>query len=156
MSAVIKYIDKATGEELSDKDIIKGHEGDTYKTIAKEILYYNLSGIPENAEGIIKVEVLKQDDGTEKINNKTTVVYYYEQFKFNLKVDKEIDNIIVNGEEKQIVDKDFTKVEIYRKSLDTTNVIIEYTIKVINDGELDGSAKIVDEIPSGFEMKEPD
>ena len=71
---IVSYIDKETNEELVESEVIKGHEGDEYKTEEKEIPYYNLVEKPENADGIMKVEEV---DGV--IDNKTYVTYYYQK-----------------------------------------------------------------------------
>lgn len=102
----------------------------------------------------MKVEILKQEDGTEKINDKITVIYYYEPLKFNLKVDKKISKITVNGEAKPVSNYDLAKIEIHRKKLNETTVKVEYIIKVTNDGELKGKATLLERIPEGFDMKQ--
>lgn len=148
-----RYLDKETGKDIATKVVIEGHEGDEYKTEAKEIDYYTLVEKPENAEGVMQVKVVK-DNGTEKIDNTTRVIYYYQAKKFNLKVDKNITKIKVDGKKKTISNGKLAKVEIYRKSLDKTEVTVEYTITVTNTGELEGSATITENIPAGFTMKE--
>lgn len=148
-----RYVDKETGKDISQKVVIEGHDGDKYKTEAKEIEYYTLVQKPENEEGVMQVKVIK-DNGTEKTDNTIKVVYYYKAKKFNLKVDKNITKIKVDGKKKTISDGKLAKIEIYRKSLDKTEVTVEYTISVKNTGELEGSAIITENIPAGFTMKE--
>ena len=55
-------------------------------------------------------------------------------------------------------DKDITpKVEIYRKSVNSTIVKFEYTIKVTNEGDIAGYAKeITDYVPSGLKFYSED
>ena len=148
-----RYIDKTTGKELSDAILEEGYEGNDYKTESKEIEFYKLVETPKNATGKYKIDVTKQEDGSEIINKKTIVTYYYEPLKFNLKIKKDISKIMVDGQEQDVLDLDLPKIEINRKKLNDTNVKVEYLIKVINDGELEGKATIAEMIPDDFEMK---
>lgn len=73
--------------------------------------------------------------------------------KFDLKLDKTVSKIIVNNskgsKEYKYSDSKFAKVDIKDKELAETTVLIEYKIKVTNEGEIPGYAKkIVDYIPS--------
>ena len=61
-----KYIDSSTGEELAQREVINGHEGDSYTTERKIIDDYVLVQVPENADGR-----MKQDP--------TEVIYYYKK-----------------------------------------------------------------------------
>ena len=77
--------------------------------------------------------------------------------EFDLKLDKTISKVIVqNSKETKIYNYQNTslaKVELPAKTINNTNVIVEYQIKVTNQGELDGYVKkIVDYIPNGFEF----
>ena len=74
---------------------------------------------------------------------------------FDLELNKYITKIIVQTSEKtkqyDYVDDTFEKVEIHRKQIVGANVVLEYTIKVKNNGEIAGYAKnIVDYLPSGL------
>lgn len=148
----VKYIDRTTKKEIAEKEMISGHENDTYTTEAKDILYYKLVDQTNNTEGTMKVEVIKQEDGSEVVNAKTIVEYYYEPLEFNLKVEKAITKITVDGQEKNVTNGELEKVEINRKNLNETVVKVEYLIKVTNNGELEGQATLIDNIPEGFEM----
>ena len=64
---IVKYVDEATGEELTKKVTIEGLAGEPYTTEEKEFENYELKEIPENAEGEIA-------EGT------TEVVYYYKHY----------------------------------------------------------------------------
>lgn len=73
--------------------------------------------------------------------------------KFDLKLDKTVSKIIVNNtsgaKEYNYNDAKFAKVDIKDKLVDETTIIVEYKIKVTNEGEVAGYAKkIVDYIPS--------
>ena len=77
--------------------------------------------------------------------------------KFDLKLDKLITKTIVqNGEGIRETTYDGTKlakVEIRAKELANTTMIVEYTIKVTNEGELEGYAsEIIDYIPNGLKF----
>ena len=72
-SVRVEYIDKDTGEKLTEDEIINGHENDEYTTEQKDFKDYELVEVPENAEGTMKVT--KNEDGT--YNTETIVQYYY-------------------------------------------------------------------------------
>ena len=60
----IKYIDKETGEEITEKTNIPGKEGDNYTTEPKDIPGYDLVEEPTNKDGTMTAEPID-------------VVYYY-------------------------------------------------------------------------------
>lgn len=71
---------------------------------------------------------------------------------FNLSLEKVVSKITVsNPKSKNRVydyDKNFVKVELSNSNIDTTTVLVEYKIKVTNDGKLAGYANsIVDYLP---------
>lgn len=73
--------------------------------------------------------------------------------KFDLKLDKTVSKIIVNdangAKEYNYVDAKFAKVDIKDKLINGTTIIVEYRIKVTNEGEIPGYVKkIVDYIPN--------
>ena len=137
-----KYVDKETGKEIEEKVIIKGHEGEEYKTNKKDIKNYILIEEPKNKEGNMTKDPID-------------VIYYYRQAIFNLSIDKQIKEIQINGETKKI-NKDIAKVEVKRKKIKDTEVKVVYTIKVTNDGEIEGNATIEENIPEGMIMLEED
>ncbi len=74
---------------------------------------------------------------------------------FDLELEKRISKIVVTNNSGtntyEYDDVDLAKAEIHSKYLDGSNVVIEYTIKVKNTGELPGYVKsIVDYIPSSL------
>lgn len=75
-----------------------------------------------------------------------------EQAKFDLKLDKYVNKIIVQNKKGiktyNYGESTLAKVELDRKYINNTNVIIEYKIKVTNEGELDGYVtSIADYLP---------
>ena len=139
---ISKYIDKETGKEIEEKETIKGYEGEEYKTNKKDIKNYVLIEEPKNKEGKMTKEPIE-------------VIYYYRKAIFNLSIDKKVKEIQVNGETKKI-NKDIAKVEVKRKKIKDTEVKVVYTIKVTNDGEIEGNAVIEENIPEGMIMLEED
>ena len=139
---ISKYIEKETGKEIEEKETIKGYEGEEYKTNKKDIKNYKLIEEPKNKEGKMTKEPIE-------------VIYYYRKAIFNLSIDKKVKEIQVNGETKKI-NKDIAKVEVKRKKIKDTEVKVVYTIKVTNDGEIEGSAIIEENIPEGMIMLEED
>ena len=166
---IVHYVDKTTGKELeetneesgkvvSSRVTIDGQIEDKYETEAKEFPYYTLveEDLPENAKGNMKVEITKDKDGKDIVNNTIDVYYYYEPKPFNIGIDKTISKVTVNGKEQNIDNNKLTKVEIYRKNVNDTKVEVEYTIKVTNNEEVDGKAIIRENIPEGMSVAEND
>ena len=90
-----------------------------------------------------------------------TVKYYYKAKPFNLKVDKWIDKVEVNGVVRgsRSYDKkdEIYKLEINRKKITNTEVKVTYKIRVTNDGEVEGYVgTIIEQIPSGFKYEKED
>ncbi len=148
---IVNYYDADTKAKLVDEVEITGHQNDEYTTEQKDIKYYEIAKIPENKDGKMIVTVTKDENGKEIVESITYVNYYYRKLIFNLKVDKTIASVIVNGQETQI-NGNLGKVEVHRKNISTANVKVVYKIKVTNDSELSGKANVVENIPSGMTM----
>ena len=130
------------------KVIKEGFNQDEYETTAKEFEYYTLIEKPQEEQGKMKVEITKDEEGNDVVNNTIELYYYYEAKPFNIGVEKEITGIIVNGERRAPTSGKLEKVEIYRKSTEDTSVQVEYKIKVMNTGEVSGNATIEENIPA--------
>ena len=148
---IVNYYDADTKEKLTDEIEITGHQNDEYTTEQKDFKFYALKEVPANKDGKMNVKVTKDENGKEIVENITYVNYYYRKLTFNLRVDKTIASVIVNGQETAI-NGSLGKVEIHRKELSTANVKVVYRIRVTNDSELSGKANVVDNIPSGMTM----
>ena len=158
---VVHYVDMKTEEEIeeinadgnlqSSQVTIEGTKDDAYVVAAKMFKYYNLVKKPVE-EGTMKVEITKDENGKDIVNNTIDVYYYYEPKTFNIGVDKTISKVTVNGKEQNISNNKLTRVEIYRKNVNDTKVEIEYTIKVTNNSEVDGKAIIREDIPDGMSV----
>ena len=164
---IVHYVEKATGKELEETNpetgelqssqvIIEGQKDDDYTTTAKEFEYYTLIEKPEEEQGKMKVEITKDEEGNDVVNNTIELYYYYEAKPFNIGVEKEITGIIVNGERRAPTSGKLEKVEIYRKSTEDTSVQVEYKIKVMNTGEVSGNATIEENIPAGMSLANND
>ena len=159
---IVHYVDREAGKELEETNeegelvpsqvVIEGQKDDEYKTEAKEFLYYKLVEKPLAEQGKMNVEITKDENNNDIVNNIIDVYYYYEPKTFNIGVDKLISKITVDGEEQNISNNKLTRIEIYRKSVDDTTVEVEYTIKVKNTGEVDGTATIREDIPEGMSL----
>ena len=148
---IVNYYDIDTKEKLADEIEITGHQNDDYTTEQQDIEYYEIVKIPENKEGKMIVTVTKDENGKDIVENTTYVNYYYRKLIFNLRVDKTIASVIVNGQE-TVINGTLGKVEVHRKDISTANVKVVYKIKVTNDSELLGKANVVENIPSGMTM----
>ena len=164
---IVHYIEKATGKELEEINpetgelqkalvIIEGFNQDEYETTAKEFEYYTLIEKPQEEQGKMKVEITKDENGNDVVNNTIELYYYYEAKQFNIGVEKEIIGIIVNGERRAPTNGKLEKVEIYRKATENTSIQVEYKIKVSNTGEVSGNATIEENIPEGMKLANND
>ena len=152
----LEEINPETGELQSSLVVIEGFNQDEYETTAKEFEYYKLIESPEEPNGTMKVEIVKDEKGNDVVNNTIELYYYYEAKPFNIGVEKEITGIIVNGERRAPTNGKLEKVEIYRKAAEDTSVQVEYKIKVSNTGEISGNATIEENIPEGMSLANND
>ena len=164
---IVHYVEKATGKEIEEINpetgelqnsqvVIEGQKDDEYATTAKEFEYYTLIEKPQEEQGKMKVEIVKDENGNDVVNNTIELYYYYEAKPFNIGVEKEITGIIVNGERRDPTSGKLEKVEIYRKSTEDTSVQVEYKIRVMNTGEVSGNATIEENIPEGMNLANND
>ncbi len=75
--------------------------------------------------------------------------------KFSLSLLESVDNVKINGNKAFVTGKNgsFVNVDFNNNKLDNTTALVEYNIKVKNNGLIEGYAKsIVDYIPEGFEF----
>ena len=138
----VKYLEKGTDYAIEEEELLEGYVNDSYETLPKQTQYYRLVETTDNIDG-------KMTD------DKITVIFYYEKLEFNLKVDQYISAVVVNGENKsaKTFDKkdELLKVEINRKEIDVADVKVTYTIRVTNDGEIEGTVqRLVETLPKGF------
>ena len=164
---IVHYVDRTTGKELEETNpetgelqssqvIIEGQNQDDYTTTPKDFEYYKLVESPEEPNGKMKVEITKDENGKDVVNNTIDVYYYYEPKPFNIGVEKDISAIIVNGNRRNATNGKLEKVDIYRKSTENTSVQVEYKIKVMNTGEVEGRAIIEDKLPEGMTLANND
>lgn len=77
----VKHIDEETKKEIAPSEHLTGLENDVYKTLPKNIEGYDISVIPDNANGIMKP-------------NEITVIYEYSKIKGKLTLIKKGENDI--------------------------------------------------------------
>lgn len=76
--------------------------------------------------------------------------------KLEINVESKVSKLTVVYKDKksQVFEGDITSVELNKKKLENSNIIVEYTITVKNTGNVAGYAKsVVDYIPSGMEFR---
>ena len=144
----IKYIEKATGYEISNVETINGHVGDIYQTEQKDIEYYNFLENTGNTQGNMTKE-------------KIEVIYYYERKVFNFSIDSWVQSIDMNGivtSENDLNTKDeLSKLDMNRNKVDSAQVKITYKIRITNTGEIEGKVgKLLDLIPEGYSFYQED
>ena len=139
----ILYKEEETGEYKTYKEQKKGYVGENYETEVKEIPYYNLveSLIPTNKKGKYTEEDIE-------------VTYYYQKQEFNMSIEKTIEKIEKDGKEEEGIDQKIDKVEIVGSKVEKTKLKVTYGIKVSNTGEIEGRARVIENIPSNFQVEE--
>ena len=145
---IIKYLEEGTEKVLykteagEDYEEIQGYVNQEYKTAPKEIKYYELvkDKYPENNKGKMEKEL-------------KTVIYYYKKLPFNMKIEKEIENIQLNEKQEEIKDVKNTKIKIKYEDIKEVNLEVTYKLKVTNTERVAGKAEIEEQIPEGFEFQ---
>ncbi len=141
-TVITRYLEEETEEVLAEEETTLGHEGDEYITSAKEIEFYKISKLPENATGTMKDTIY--------------VTYYYKRKTVDFSIDKKIGRIEIDGKKQRITNEELGKAEVYRKSINSTEIRVEYEIEVRNEGEIAGNVTILEKIPEYLSMKKAD
>lgn len=159
---IVKYVDIETKEEITYQEEeengstqektygyeINGYIGEEYDTNEEDIPYYEYVESTDNTKGILT-------------ENNDTVIYYYRKLSFNLKIDKRVSQMEIDGNTRKAKTEEtkdeLSKIEIHRKKVEQTNVKITYKIKITNIGEIEGIAGEIQEIiPDGFSYNQED
>ncbi len=144
----IRYLEKDTNYPLAENENIKGYLGDRYKTEQKEIAYYKFVESTANTSGNMT-------------ENKIIVTYYYQKQIFNLSVDKWISKVNMDGISagaRDFATKDqLYKLDVHSSKAGTADIKLKYTIRVTNNGEIEGTAERITElIPIGYRFHQED
>lgn len=118
--------------------------------VDSENLDSDIINVTQNNETTAKTEVMTVTDG-ETINANAGFVI---NKKFDMKIDKTINNISVTNEEGtnsyNFDGTNMAKIEIDGKYLKGSMILIEYEVAITNIGEVEGYAKLIsDKIPEG-------
>ena len=138
---IVKHLDVETNNPITEDEQKDGFVGENYKTNPLNTKFYKLvdEKYPQNSEGKLT-------------NEETIVTYYYEKLPFNLKIQKEVSNVLVNGEKLNVEENNIPMIIIAYKDIKDTTITIEYKIKVTNTESIAGKAVIEEKIPKGFEL----
>ena len=138
---IVKHLDVETNNPITEDEQKDGFVGENYKTNPLNTKFYKLvdEKYPQNSEGKLT-------------NEETIVTYYYEKLPFNLKIQKEVSNVLVNGEKLKVEENNIPMIIIAYKDIKDTTITIEYKIKVTNTESIAGKAVIEEKIPEGFEL----
>ena len=133
----IRYVDKDTNQDIIDPIIktVTRHEPyttDDPVTLPSNYRFTSVSGDPAGTADDAEIEV----------------IYYYEVIPFNVKADKKINSVLLNGEKQTINDSKNVVISPFKKD----NLIVYYEINVENTGEIKATFKIVEEDIPGFEI----
>lgn len=135
-----------------------------YDTEKYMLTTYQAEGIEDSRNSDVEIVTMtidgtnKQVSSTDELqvngNSITNIdIGLVEAKTFDLKLDKTVSKVTVTNSQEtknyEYNNEDLAKVEIRAKNIDDTTVVVEYKIKVTNEGELAGYAKqIVDYKPS--------
>ena len=145
---VVKYKDIETGEEIEETITDEDGVGKDYFTHLNNIPGYIFVKDTENTEG-------------KYIEGETKVIYYYRKLVFNLKLDKWVDSIIINGVKQKgntfdAKDK-VIKTEINKNKIAEADVKVVYKIRITNDSEVAGKVEtLTEKIPEGLKFYQED
>ena len=143
----VEYLDEETNESLfvdedgNEYETIEGYVNKEYTTTPKDIPYYEVieERLPRNANGRMSADEI-------------TVTYYYRKSKFNMKVEKEILNVVVNNETVESNNKKNVETIVKYNDISSVSIKAVYKIKVTNTEEVAGTAVLDEQIPEGFEI----
>ena len=143
----VEYLDGETNESLfvdedgNEYETIEGYVNKEYTTTPKDIPYYEVieERLPRNANGRMSKDEI-------------TVTYYYRKSKFNMKVEKEILNVVVNNETVESNNKKNVETIVKYNDISSVSIKAVYKIKVTNTEEVAGTAVLDEQIPEGFEI----
>ena len=139
----------STEDKKDTLKIEKGEEG--YYLEKLPVGKYKILEINHNGYKTIKEQNIEIKDTKEfqKIELKTR------KLLFDVEVQKQLKNIIVNGNITNVAKDDIMKVEIKERKIPTENLELEYAIKIINKGETKATINTIeDKLPDGFEFVE--
>ncbi len=102
--------------------------------------------LPEGYKQIEKQKIKIED--TEELQKVELVT---RKLILDMKVEKYLNKITIDGKEQNINKDNINKIEIHRKYINKAKITLGYVIKVSNVGEMAGKIdKIIDEIPQGM------
>ena len=129
---------------------------------------YKAEGIGNSENSKAVLSKLKIDGEEKSVANTDTIIIkdksigninlgLKEAKDFDLALEKTITKVVAQNADGtktyNIKNKNTAKVELRAKNMKNTNLVVEYEIKVTNNGEIEGYAKnIVDYIPSGLKF----
>ena len=140
---IVRYLEADSQKELLPLIEEDKLENDLYSTEYKDVPYYKLKEVPNNATGKLTMN---------KMGDVTVVTYYYEKQVFDLAVDSFVEDVTINGVSAGR-NKELIKAELDKSFDENTVLKATYKIKIKNIGEVAGRAtSIVDYLPDGFEF----
>lgn len=96
--------------------------------------------MPQNTSGIYTEDDLE-------------IIFYYKKQEFNLKVEKQITRITVNGQEHSL-NEELDQIDVVSSKVSETNIEVTYKIIVSNTAEIEGTATVIENIPNYFSVVE--
>lgn len=136
-----------------------------YDTDKYEPTYYKKDGVDDSINSKVILKDITVNDETKTYAVTDTIdlqdsisninIGLKEKLAFDLQLDKYISKISIQNakgtKSYDYKDSTFTKVEIHRKQVEGSTVVLEYTIKVKNNGQIAGYAKnVIDYLSNGL------
>lgn len=69
-------------------------------------------------------------------------------------IEKTLSSISMNGENVEITDEKLTKLEINSSKMKNADIVVRYNIEVKNKSDIQGTAKVLEIVPQGYEVVE--
>ena len=133
---IVNYIDIETNDRL-DRTEETVTEGTIYEIEEKAFDYYKLVAKPDSLNILIGKDDLEYN-------------LYYQKLKFNLKVEMNLKQATINDLYHELKNK-IGKVELnLNEANSNSSSKIHYIIKVTNDQEREGKARLIDYLPEGY------
>lgn len=152
VSIQIQKEDKIVASTEDKKDTLKIQKDEKGYYIEKlpvgkyKILEINYNGYKTIKEQEIEIKDTKE---VQKVELKTRKLI------FDVEVQKQLKNIIINDNVTNVEKDDIMKVEIKERKISTVDVELEYVVKIINKGETKAIINTIEnKLPDGFEYAE--
>ena len=101
-----------------------------------------------------EVEILATYRGQEIDKIDISAILTNKKVGVDFAVEKTLSSISMNGENVEITDEKLTKLEIKSSNVKNADIVVRYNIEVKNKSDIQGTAKVLEIVPQGYEVVE--